>query len=96
MKAPIGPPTIGAAMYTQALVNAAVPHPKKVSAIRGPKSRAGLMPDPVRLPNMTIIEPIAIPTMGAIAPEGTLFLGLVTAKMQNVKNAVPNASMKKA
>jgi hypothetical protein len=40
--------------------------------------------------------PIAHPTSGATAAEGTLFFGFVTEKMTKVRNAVPNASMNNA
>jgi hypothetical protein len=45
---------------------------------------------------MATIAPIAMAAIGGTAGPGMVYKGLVTKKMMNTINAVPNASMKQA
>ena len=96
MEAPIGPPTKGPTRYGNQPVMLAGPHPITRVTRRGPMSRAGLIPAPVRAPRSATIQPIAQPTRGATADPGTLLFGWVMAKTTKQRNAVPIASIAKA
>ena len=85
-------PTIGPTVYTQAEDRAAPFHPAASVTKRGPRSRAGLSPQPLTPPNTATRVPTVAPINAGAAASGTVLLGSVIPKTEKAKTPVAHIS----